>query len=53
MRITELRKVLKDLNSGKYERTMVSHQDKESLGVERITLVPGSGQIINVDHIIN
>uniref|UniRef100_A0A673WQG1 ATP-binding cassette, sub-family D (ALD), member 3a n=1 Tax=Salmo trutta TaxID=8032 RepID=A0A673WQG1_SALTR len=52
MRITELRKVLKDLNSGKYERTMVSHQDKESLGVERITLVPGSGQIINVDHII-
>uniref|UniRef100_A0A4W5LXB6 ATP-binding cassette, sub-family D (ALD), member 3a n=1 Tax=Hucho hucho TaxID=62062 RepID=A0A4W5LXB6_9TELE len=52
MRITELRKVLKELNSGKYERTMVSHQDKESLGVERVALVPGSGQIINVDHII-
>uniref|UniRef100_A0A8C7KI98 ATP-binding cassette, sub-family D (ALD), member 3a n=3 Tax=Oncorhynchus TaxID=8016 RepID=A0A8C7KI98_ONCKI len=52
MRITELRKVLKELNSGKYERTMVSHQNKESLGVERVTLVPGSGQIINVDHII-
>nr|XP_024003266.1 ATP-binding cassette sub-family D member 3 isoform X2 [Salvelinus alpinus] len=52
MRITELRKVLKELNSGKYERTMVSHQNKETLGVERVTLVPGSGQIINVDHII-
>uniref|UniRef100_A0A8C7DCG1 ATP-binding cassette sub-family D member 3 n=1 Tax=Oncorhynchus kisutch TaxID=8019 RepID=A0A8C7DCG1_ONCKI len=52
MRITELMKVLKELNSGKYERTMVSHQDKESEAVERVPLVPGSGQIINVDHII-
>ncbi|XP_070294780.1 LOW QUALITY PROTEIN: ATP-binding cassette sub-family D member 3-like [Salvelinus sp. IW2-2015] len=52
MRITELMKVLKELNSGKYERTMVSHQDKESEAVERVPLVPGSGQIINVDQII-
>uniref|UniRef100_A0A8K9WLR4 ATP-binding cassette, sub-family D (ALD), member 3a n=1 Tax=Oncorhynchus mykiss TaxID=8022 RepID=A0A8K9WLR4_ONCMY len=52
MRITELMKVLKELNSGKYERTMVSHQDKESEAVERVPLVPGSGQIINVDHVI-
>uniref|UniRef100_A0A8C8CD05 ATP-binding cassette sub-family D member 3 n=1 Tax=Oncorhynchus tshawytscha TaxID=74940 RepID=A0A8C8CD05_ONCTS len=52
MRITELMKVLKELNSGTYERTMVSHQDKESEAVERVPLVPGSGQIINVDHII-
>uniref|UniRef100_A0A4W5K014 ATP-binding cassette sub-family D member 3 n=1 Tax=Hucho hucho TaxID=62062 RepID=A0A4W5K014_9TELE len=52
MRITELMKVLKELNSGKYERTMVSHQDKESEAVERVLLVPGGGQIINVDHII-
>ncbi|XP_041737232.1 ATP-binding cassette sub-family D member 3-like [Coregonus clupeaformis] len=52
MRITELMKVLKELNSGKYERTMVSHQDKESEAVERVPLVPGSGRIINVDHII-
>uniref|UniRef100_A0A673ZAE9 ATP-binding cassette sub-family D member 3 n=1 Tax=Salmo trutta TaxID=8032 RepID=A0A673ZAE9_SALTR len=52
MRITELMKVLKELNSGKYERTMVSHQDKESEAVERVPLVPGGGQIINVDHII-
>ncbi|KAL1006682.1 hypothetical protein UPYG_G00075330 [Umbra pygmaea] len=52
MRITELMKVLKELNSGKYERTMVSHQDKELENVERVALVPGSGRIINVDHII-
>ncbi|XP_052355234.1 ATP-binding cassette sub-family D member 3a [Oncorhynchus keta] len=52
MRITELMKVLKELNSGKYERTMVSHQDKESEAVETVPLVPGSGRIINADHII-
>uniref|UniRef100_A0A3Q0SWN5 ATP-binding cassette, sub-family D (ALD), member 3a n=1 Tax=Amphilophus citrinellus TaxID=61819 RepID=A0A3Q0SWN5_AMPCI len=46
-RITELIKVLKELNAGKYERTMVSQQEKEKL-----VLVPGSGQIINKDHII-
>uniref|UniRef100_A0A8C7HNM0 ATP-binding cassette, sub-family D (ALD), member 3b n=1 Tax=Oncorhynchus kisutch TaxID=8019 RepID=A0A8C7HNM0_ONCKI len=50
-RITEIMKVLKELNSGKYERTMVSQQgDSESL--DRITLVPGSGEIINKDQII-
>lgn len=27
-RITELMKVLKELNTGKYERTMVAQQDK-------------------------
>lgn len=27
-RITELMKVLKELNAGKYERTMVTQQDK-------------------------
>uniref|UniRef100_A0A6Q2YH75 ATP-binding cassette, sub-family D (ALD), member 3a n=1 Tax=Esox lucius TaxID=8010 RepID=A0A6Q2YH75_ESOLU len=52
MRITELMKVLKELNSGKYERTMVSHQDKDPNAVERVALVPGSGQIVNVDHVI-
>uniref|UniRef100_A0A8C1YUP9 ATP-binding cassette, sub-family D (ALD), member 3a n=1 Tax=Cyprinus carpio TaxID=7962 RepID=A0A8C1YUP9_CYPCA len=46
-RITELMKVLKELNSGKYERTMVSQSEKEKL-----TLIPGSGRIINVDNII-
>uniref|UniRef100_A0A8C9U3A9 ATP-binding cassette, sub-family D (ALD), member 3a n=1 Tax=Scleropages formosus TaxID=113540 RepID=A0A8C9U3A9_SCLFO len=54
-RITELMMVLKDLNSGKYERTMVSHQNKgmlESDASEKICLVPGSGQIINADRII-
>uniref|UniRef100_A0A8C3ALP6 ATP-binding cassette sub-family D member 3 n=1 Tax=Cyclopterus lumpus TaxID=8103 RepID=A0A8C3ALP6_CYCLU len=39
-RITELMKVLKELNAGKYERTM------------KLLLVPGSGHIINRDNII-
>ncbi|XP_036934808.1 ATP-binding cassette sub-family D member 3-like isoform X2 [Acanthopagrus latus] len=51
-RITELMKVLKELNAGKYERTMVSHPEKESDDAEKILLVPGSGQIINRDNII-
>ncbi|XP_077101223.1 ATP-binding cassette sub-family D member 3a isoform X2 [Siphateles boraxobius] len=49
-RITELMRVLKELNSGKYERTMVSHSEKDTS--EKLTLIPGSGRIINVDHII-
>uniref|UniRef100_A0A7N6BVY8 ABC transporter domain-containing protein n=1 Tax=Anabas testudineus TaxID=64144 RepID=A0A7N6BVY8_ANATE len=49
-RITELMKVLKDLNEGKYERTMVSQQEKDT--AENLLLVPGSGQIINRDNII-
>ncbi|XP_029979506.1 ATP-binding cassette sub-family D member 3 isoform X3 [Sphaeramia orbicularis] len=51
-RITELMKVLKDLNTGRYERTMVSHQEKESDTAEKVVLVPGSGKIINRDNII-
>ncbi|KAM4606048.1 ATP-binding cassette sub-family D member 3a isoform 1-T2 [Polymixia lowei] len=51
-RITELMKVLKELNAGKYERTMVSQHEKESNAVEKLTLVPGSGRINNVDNII-
>uniref|UniRef100_A0A8C1U4N8 ATP-binding cassette, sub-family D (ALD), member 3a n=1 Tax=Cyprinus carpio TaxID=7962 RepID=A0A8C1U4N8_CYPCA len=38
-RITELMKVLKELNSGKYERTMVSQSEKD--GSEKLTLIPG------------
>ncbi|XP_038649809.1 ATP-binding cassette sub-family D member 3a [Scyliorhinus canicula] len=48
-RITELMQVLKELNSGKYERTMVSQQDR---GSKRIPLIPGSGEIIIMDHVI-
>uniref|UniRef100_A0A8C5HY79 ABC transporter domain-containing protein n=1 Tax=Gouania willdenowi TaxID=441366 RepID=A0A8C5HY79_GOUWI len=50
-RITELIKVLKELNAGKYERTMVSQQEKAGAG-EKPLLVPGSGQIINRDNLI-
>ncbi|KAI7792687.1 ATP-binding cassette sub-family D member 3a isoform X3 [Triplophysa rosa] len=49
-RITELMRVLKELNSGKYERTMVSQTEKDVS--EKLTLVPGSGRIINVDNLI-
>uniref|UniRef100_A0AAY4CRS3 ATP-binding cassette sub-family D member 3 n=1 Tax=Denticeps clupeoides TaxID=299321 RepID=A0AAY4CRS3_9TELE len=48
-RITELMKVLQDLNTGKYERTMVTHSEK---ALDKLVLVPGSGRIINVDNII-
>ncbi|KAG7259811.1 hypothetical protein CRUP_038245 [Coryphaenoides rupestris] len=52
-RIAELMKVLKELNQGKYERTMVSQQEKEpASALEKLVLVPGSGRIINADNII-
>ncbi|KAG8436756.1 hypothetical protein GDO86_007733 [Hymenochirus boettgeri] len=51
-RITELMQVLKDLNLGKYERTMVSQQDKAVENVPSIPIIPGSGKIIHADNII-
>ncbi|XP_062376694.1 ATP-binding cassette sub-family D member 3a [Sardina pilchardus] len=51
-RITELIKVLKDLNSGRYERTMVSQVERDTGAIEKPKLIPGSGRIINVDNII-
>ncbi|XP_015224614.1 PREDICTED: uncharacterized protein LOC107080916, partial [Cyprinodon variegatus] len=51
-RITELMTVLKELNAGKYERTMVSQHEREAESPEKSLLVPGSGQVINRDNII-
>uniref|UniRef100_A0ABI7Y419 ATP binding cassette subfamily D member 3 n=1 Tax=Felis catus TaxID=9685 RepID=A0ABI7Y419_FELCA len=52
-RITELMQVLKDLNQGKYERTMVSQQERGiEEGTEVIPLIPGAGEIFNADNII-
>ncbi|OBS67792.1 hypothetical protein A6R68_03667, partial [Neotoma lepida] len=51
-RITELMQVLKDLNHGKYERTMVSQQEKGTEGAQVSPLIPGAGEIINADNII-
>ncbi|XP_069593776.1 ATP-binding cassette sub-family D member 3 [Ranitomeya imitator] len=51
-RITELMQVLKDLNQGKYERTMVSQQEKETENLPSVPLIPGSGTVINTDNII-
>ncbi|OXB66196.1 hypothetical protein ASZ78_012995 [Callipepla squamata] len=50
-RITELMQVLKDLNSGKYQRTMVS-QEKDADVKQALPLIPGSGEIINTDNLI-
>ena len=50
-RITELMQVLKDLNSGKYQRTMVS-QEKDADIKQALPLIPGSGEIINTDNLI-
>ncbi|XP_030631104.1 ATP-binding cassette sub-family D member 3b isoform X2 [Chanos chanos] len=51
-RITEIQTVLKELNAGKYERTMVTHPSKETKMTEKIPLVPGSGEIVFADNII-
>ncbi|XP_026887100.2 ATP-binding cassette sub-family D member 3b isoform X2 [Electrophorus electricus] len=51
-RITEIQEVLRELNCGKYERTMISQIGKESEAVEKMRLVPGSGEIVNADNII-
>ncbi|NXK55302.1 ABCD3 protein, partial [Chauna torquata] len=50
-RITELMQVLKDLNSGKYQRTMVL-QEKDADKKQALPLIPGSGEIINTDNLI-
>ncbi|KAF4117105.1 ATP-binding cassette sub-family D member 3b [Onychostoma macrolepis] len=50
-RITEIQEVLKELNSGRYERTMVTQRLKDDL-VEKIPLTPGRGKIIIADNII-
>uniref|UniRef100_A0A8C2SY52 ATP-binding cassette sub-family D member 3 n=1 Tax=Coturnix japonica TaxID=93934 RepID=A0A8C2SY52_COTJA len=49
-RITELMQVLKDLNSGKYQRTMVSQEKGKR--AQALPLIPGSGEIINTDNLI-
>jgi len=46
VRVTELMDVLDDLNNGKYVRTMVNKDTSAS------NLVPGSGKLIEVDHLI-
>ncbi|XP_033636380.1 ATP-binding cassette sub-family D member 3-like isoform X2 [Asterias rubens] len=52
-RVTELMTVLNDLNSGRYERTMVRESKADSDSEEdREPLVPGSGKLIHQDHII-
>ncbi|XP_033730778.1 ATP-binding cassette sub-family D member 3-like, partial [Pecten maximus] len=50
-RITELMRVLDDLNKGRYERTMVSDQNN-SKDEKTQTYKAGSGKIVNQDHLI-
>ncbi|XP_077680056.1 ATP-binding cassette sub-family D member 3 isoform X3 [Eretmochelys imbricata] len=51
-RITELMQVLKDLNRGRYQRTMISQQEKDGDRTQTIPLIPGAGEIINTDNLI-
>jgi len=51
-RVTELLTVLKDLNNGRYQRTMVSTENGDAK-VQRRPLIPGSGRIINKDNVIH
>ncbi|XP_017754485.1 PREDICTED: ATP-binding cassette sub-family D member 3 isoform X2 [Eufriesea mexicana] len=45
-RVTEIKVVLDDINTGKYERTMVSDFKDEPIGS------PGEGKIVNKDNVI-
>lgn len=45
-RVTEIKKVLDDLNAGKYERTMISDYKNNAIGH------PGDGKIVPRDNII-
>jgi ATP-binding cassette subfamily D (ALD) protein 3 len=52
-RMSQLSVVLRDLERGVYERTMVVNEDQqESSARPSIPLVPGSGEIIETDHVI-
>ncbi|XP_071542672.1 ATP-binding cassette sub-family D member 3 [Panulirus ornatus] len=46
-RVQELLTVLKDLNTGTYQRTML-----ESNGASRPALIPGAGKVVNEDNVI-
>lgn len=45
-RVTEIKKVLDDLNAGKYERTMISDYKNNAIGY------PGGGKIVPRDNVI-
>ncbi|XP_076463312.1 ATP-binding cassette sub-family D member 3-like [Babylonia areolata] len=53
-RVTELMKVLEDLNNGRYERTMVttSNGPRKDGAESSMKLKPGNGRLIFRDHII-
>lgn len=55
-RVSELMNVLRDLNQGKYQRTMISSQSRgDNATQDKIPtdpLVPNQGEIIETDHLI-
>ncbi|XP_034248545.1 ATP-binding cassette sub-family D member 3 [Thrips palmi] len=54
-RVTELMSVLKDVNEGHYQRTMVGKENGEKAPLENgpvTNLIPGSGRMIFQDNII-
>eukprot|EP00296_Roombia_truncata_P007545 JP445986.1.p1 GENE.JP445986.1~~JP445986.1.p1 ORF type:complete len:672 (-),score=171.35 JP445986.1:179-2194(-) len=48
-RVTELITVLKDLNNGRYTRTMVTGKPEDNA----VPLVPNSGKLITADHVVH
>ncbi|CAG4941238.1 unnamed protein product [Parnassius apollo] len=51
-RVTQLKNVLEDVNSGNYERTMVDRTMHNGSGLAPMALSPGAGRIIYKDKII-
>lgn len=53
-RVTELITVLRDLNHGRYQRTMVTNENAaDARAPPRAPLIPGAGRIINKDNTIH
>ncbi|XP_014677132.1 PREDICTED: ATP-binding cassette sub-family D member 3-like [Priapulus caudatus] len=50
-RVTELMRVLNDLNKGRYQRSMLS-DNQGRIGSSKLNVIPGSGKIIEQDYII-
>jgi len=55
-RVSELMSVLRDLNKGKYQRTMISSQSRGDNATQdkipKDPLVPNQGEIVETDHLI-
>ncbi len=51
-RVTDLIGVLKDLEQGKFIRTMVTSKEEVKNDPDAVPIIPNSGKIIYADHVI-